>query len=50
MLRSDWSRLTCLLRDLQMLLVVLNSVAKLAQGFKCTANVAMRSTFAVLIA
>ena len=50
MLRSHWSIGTCLLRYLQMFLVVFNRFVELAERIECAANVAMRCAFTVLVA
>ena len=49
MLRSDWSFVTCLPHDLQMLLVILESFLEIAEVFVADANVAVCPAFAVLI-
>ena len=49
MLRSDWSIITCLLRDLLMLLPILDCFVEIAKFFMADANVAVSSALAVLV-
>jgi hypothetical protein len=49
-MRCGWSIRTSLLRDLQMLLVVLDSLVVSAERFKHNPNVAVRPTLAALVA
>ena len=45
MLRSDWSSLACLPRDLQLLLQILDRLLELSKSLKRIANVANRTRF-----
>ena len=50
MLQSDWSIGTCLLRDLQTLLVILEGFLELAERVERVSNVAVRHALARLVA
>ena len=50
MLRSDWSRLACLLRDLQLFMVGLEGLFEVSQLFVAYTHVCVRSALARLVA
>ena len=50
MLRSDWSSLACLPRDLQIFFVILEGFLELAERIERVSNVTVRVALACLVA